>query len=456
MNMRRAFPMQTSGGKRCSDMTVSSSIPILPTPLNANSMSDPFYVPSGGERMLHPLPADPKPFIHQNGPLRHGYPSTTGFQSDLRFSSCLPHDMAPLNSAFFRQSHVEDASLSSNYTTSLDTGFMSCYKEVDNSWGTDHLQSILDFPDHIPIPVEGAGALLPSEDHTNRADWQKLADQLLDDDTLDPAWDNFFPDSTGMQLKVLQSSSDVLVSQPQIPQQNIMPSMIPAGNGNPVPGTPTNKARIRWTPELHDAFVEAVNQLGGCDRATPKGVLKRMNVEGLTIYHVKSHLQKYRTARFKPEASEGSSERRSPVPQLLSLDFKGGMDITDALRMQMEVQKQLHEQLEVQRKLQLQIEEQGKYLLQMFEQQNKMEQEKLKASSSGPLASAADSDEQVASEIDQARAEPRERNSSASKGKQKVAEAVVDDGQQRVADGSFSMEFPPRKCARTGGADSHA
>jgi SHAQKYF class myb-like DNA-binding protein len=54
------------------------------------------------------------------------------------------------------------------------------------------------------------------------------------------------------------------------------------------------KQRLRWTPQLHKRFVEAVRLLGGLDLATPKGIMQFMDVEGMSIQHVKSHLQKYR------------------------------------------------------------------------------------------------------------------------------------------------------------------
>ncbi|PNX78410.1 MYB-like hth transcriptional regulator family protein, partial [Trifolium pratense] len=72
-------------------------------------------------------------------------------------------------------------------------------------------------------------------------------------------------------------------------------------NGNVV----SSKTRIRWTKDLHEKFVECVNRLGGAEKATPKAILKMMDSDVLTIFHVKSHLQKYRTAKFMPESVQG-------------------------------------------------------------------------------------------------------------------------------------------------------
>lgn len=59
--------------------------------------------------------------------------------------------------------------------------------------------------------------------------------------------------------------------------------------------------KLKWTRELHLSFMRAVNRLGGRDKATPKRILQHMDKEGITIAHVKSHLQMFRTGKINAE-----------------------------------------------------------------------------------------------------------------------------------------------------------
>ncbi|KAL8206070.1 hypothetical protein R6Q57_009621 [Mikania cordata] len=70
--------------------------------------------------------------------------------------------------------------------------------------------------------------------------------------------------------------------------------------------------RLRWTNDLHLRFVQAVERLGGQDKATPKLVLQLMNIKGLHIAHVKSHLQMYRSKKFEDPNQDPRIEGGDP------------------------------------------------------------------------------------------------------------------------------------------------
>ncbi|KAK8982360.1 hypothetical protein V6N11_037531 [Hibiscus sabdariffa] len=321
------------------------------------------------------------------GVVGHIFSSSSGFSSDLHYSSSSPHEKHSRNAPFVYQAQTDVGSFP------LPQSTMSSHynRENSGSWCTD--PGFLDFPVSTPVQssqVESSNCsgIMTSEDLCKSNEWQEWADQLITDDcALASNWNELLVDNVmDMETKVGKPCTTISEQKPQVHQQLPSPSVagrIVVNSSSSANNTPT-KPRMRWTPELHEAFVEAVNQLGGSERATPKGVLKLMKVEGLTIYHVKSHLQKYRTARYIPETSEGSLEKKpTPMEEISSLDLKTGTGITEALRLQIEVQKQLHEQLEIQRNLQLQIEEQGRYLQMMFEKQ-KSGLDKLKVSPSNP------------------------------------------------------------------------
>ncbi|KAK3017705.1 hypothetical protein RJ639_003298 [Escallonia herrerae] len=108
--------------------------------------------------------------------------------------------------------------------------------------------------------------------------------------------------------------------------------------------------------------------------------MRTMGVKGLTLYHLKSHLQKYRLGKQSCKELTDNSKDASCIAEcqdtgsstsassrMIAQDLTDGYQVTEALRLQMEVQRRLHEQLEVQRRLQLRIEAQSKYLHSILE-----------------------------------------------------------------------------------------
>ncbi|KAJ0087604.1 hypothetical protein Patl1_33193 [Pistacia atlantica] len=144
------------------------------------------------------------------------------------------------------------------------------------------------------------------------------------------------------------------------------------------------KPRLRWTLELHERFVDAVTQLGGPENATPKNILRIMGVKGLTLFHLKSHLQKFRLGKqsqykdhFTDQATARNTERGGFQRNNISAATSAGIancslsdrniHPSEVLRMQMEERRRSDQDLEVQQHLQMRIDAQRKYMQTMME-----------------------------------------------------------------------------------------
>lgn len=207
MEARPALSIQRVGSRQLNNFgasgALSSSLPVLPTNLEGKYPKLPDSQQISLERETMQCPPAVAPMLSNSEVAGLMFSSTSGFSSDLHFSSASPLEKHSRQPPFISQSTNNESSMLPDSGVLQSTASSHYSKENIGPWSTDSLTDLLDYPINTPTHSgqlecsNSADCAITSMDLGKRNDWQEWADQLItDDDALAANWSDIIADTS--------------------------------------------------------------------------------------------------------------------------------------------------------------------------------------------------------------------------------------------------------------------